>query len=107
MEKRFNPCFSGSYSARVWVSDEQITINRVSILVLVEVTLQVRFEKYVRGIVKGFNPCFSGSYSARGYFFPSIRRINVISPSFFEESSADLCILLYKHQRHINFSIKH
>ena len=59
----FNPCFSGSYSAREVASYAKYRTN-VSILVLVEVTLQVQHVQTQLFEEDRFNPCFSGSYSA-------------------------------------------
>ncbi len=62
----FNPCFNGSDSKREPEAAREADTERVSILVLMEVTLK---EKSYHGDVSErgcFNPCFNGSDSKRG-----------------------------------------
>ena len=60
----FNPCFSGRYSAiYTGISDNMVNYI-VSILVLVEGTLQFSHSPSLKMHQTRFNPCFSGRYSA-------------------------------------------
>ena len=44
--------------------------NRVSILILMEVTLEERTDIYPKGTLLGFNPYSNGSYSGRSLSLP-------------------------------------
>ena len=60
-----NPCFSGTYSQRIW-DDLQPYNRNVLILVLVEHTLRDSpTQQCYSENGNGLNPCFSGTYSQR------------------------------------------
>ena len=68
----FNPCFSGCAS---WISATYSQVPYyffVSILVLVDVHLELKFLRFCPQIRKSFNPCFSGcaSWMGRRTYYP-------------------------------------
>ncbi len=60
----FNPCFNGCYSSTQIVLVLIIRIYNVSILVLMDVTLQQESEHKGYSWKESFNPCFNGCYSS-------------------------------------------
>ena len=60
----FNPCFNGSITATSVSYIYFINIFTVSILVLMEVSLQQILEIDINMFTLGFNPCFNGSITA-------------------------------------------
>ena len=60
----FNPCFSGFISATNRCRNRKMVSRNVSILVLVDLSLQLSDVNFPDGILACFNPCFSGFISA-------------------------------------------
>ena len=61
----FNPCFNGTTSATVWWEHAEGTAPiGVSILVLMELPLQLEEAMINATLKKRFNPCFNGTTSA-------------------------------------------
>ena len=55
---------------QLWDTAFPVGSKRVSILVLVEGTLQLNGVSTISRVPICFNPCFSGRYSAIGQIFP-------------------------------------
>ena len=59
----FNPCYSGSNSKIIGQITHAWNVTRVSILVIVEVTLKSLDGVKQATNIQSFNPCYSGSNS--------------------------------------------
>ena len=59
----FNPCFIGSISEAGTATSVRLKEVRVSILVLLEVSLRPQRKRFERAGEPSFNPCFIGSIS--------------------------------------------
>ena len=64
LKKGFNPCFNGTTSATMLTSRRGHLSMKVSILVLMELPLQLYKMADFDGDAQSFNPCFNGTTSA-------------------------------------------
>ena len=60
----FNPCFPGTRSSTVQHCNERGSVQRVSILVFLELALRLPDETFYIGLDASFNPCFPGTRSS-------------------------------------------
>ena len=62
--KSFNPCFNGYYTSTRRGRNKYFRYRKVSILVLMDITLLHRQDYYTLSGGQCFNPCFNGYYTS-------------------------------------------
>ena len=75
----FNPCFNGYYTYTIAWTVYRLADMKVSILVLMDITLILHHLGKTKLLSKGFNPCFNGYYT-----YTSIAVSSLISSTKFQ-----------------------